>query len=81
MLAPSAPEELADIGVELEHAACALCGAQANTPILRGRKRPCGVMARGNGRASLLGRVLNVGAGYAAAGVGLTDTMLGRRPM
>ncbi len=33
MLAPSTPEELADIGVELEHAACALCGSSASTPV------------------------------------------------
>ncbi len=43
-----------------------------------------GVLARGNGRAianSLPARVLNLGAGYVAAGVGVTDTftMLGRK--
>jgi hypothetical protein len=39
MLAPSTPEGLAAIGVELEHAACALCGSQVSTPVLGGCER------------------------------------------
>ena len=46
MLAPSTAEELADIGVELEHAACSICGSSAGTPVIVGRDRNCGVPGR-----------------------------------
>ena len=43
MLMPSTAAELASIGVALESAACALCGASAATPVLVARDRTCGV--------------------------------------
>ena len=41
MLAPVS-RGTAEIGVELEHAACA-CGSSASTPVIVGRDRTCGI--------------------------------------